>query len=69
MRTLFGLGFNIRPGNEAGPFLQPRSPHGVVEGNGFKKLIATVAPNYPLATADCYTQQVKTATQQWQSQR
>jgi len=23
--------YNIRPGNGAGPFLQPRSPHGAVQ--------------------------------------
>jgi len=26
--------YDIRPGNGAGPFLQPRSPHGAVEHEG-----------------------------------
>ena len=27
--------YDIRPGNGAGPFLQPRSPHGALPMNGF----------------------------------
>ena len=34
-------------------------PMSLVEGRGFMKLMATVAPNYPLATADYYTEQAK----------
>ena len=26
--------YDIRPGNGAGPFLQPRSPHGAIRGGG-----------------------------------
>ena len=33
-------------------------PMSIVEGTGFTKLMATVASNYPLATADYYTQEV-----------
>jgi len=28
--------YDIRPGNGAGPFLQPRSPHGSLEAESFK---------------------------------
>ena len=36
---LFAL-YDIRPGNGAGPFLQPRSPHGAIRGG-------TIAPATP----------------------
>jgi len=42
--------YNIRPGNGAGPFLQPRSPHGatvlgLISITGVKHLPALIAKN------------------------
>jgi len=33
--------YDIRPGNGAGQFLQPRSPHGALEVKGFREGSAT----------------------------
>jgi len=40
--------YDIRPGNGAGPFLQPRSPHGAISMRGQSSL-----RNHPPMTGQC----------------
>jgi len=39
--------YNIRPGNGAGPFLQPQRPHGTIPGSFTNSLV-----NLPIVNAD-----------------
>ena len=36
--------YDIRPGNGAGPFLQPRGPHGAALGGSFKLVMQAPKP-------------------------
>jgi len=39
--------YDIRPGNGAGPFLQPRSPHGAVRTNDFINVVTLKSGFWP----------------------